>query len=75
MSNSRQQEVRKEVDKLSKTLASHEKEEVKFQEKKKHAVTKQKKIKKSLSEVMSTWWTITNESNCAVFYTGRSCEK
>ena len=45
------QVVRKETAKLTKDLAAHEKEEVKLQEKKKHVVSKQKKLKKSISEV------------------------
>lgn len=44
------QVVRKETAKLTKDLAAHEKEEVKLQEKK-HVVSKQKKLKKSISEV------------------------
>lgn len=47
----RGQVVRKETAKLTKDLALHEKEEVKLQEKKKHAVTKQKKLKKTISDV------------------------
>jgi hypothetical protein len=45
------QVVKKETAKLTKDLAAHEKEEVKLQEKKKHVVSKQKKLKKSITEV------------------------
>lgn len=48
------QVVRKETAKLTKDLAAHEKEEVKLQEKKKHAVSKQKKLKKSITDVRRT---------------------
>lgn len=34
-----------------KDFAAHEKEEVKLQEKKKHLVSKQKKLKKSIADV------------------------
>jgi structural maintenance of chromosome 4 len=43
--------VKKETAKLVKDLASHEKEEVKLQEKKKHVSSKQKKLKKAIADV------------------------
>ena len=45
--------MKRETAKLVKDLASHEKEEVKLQEKKKHAVSKHKKLRKTLTEVRS----------------------
>ncbi|KAF9515941.1 hypothetical protein BS47DRAFT_1391255 [Hydnum rufescens UP504] len=42
--------VKKETAKLVKDLASHEKEEVKLQEKKKHVSSKQKKLKKAIAD-------------------------
>ena len=43
--------MKKETAKLIKDLASHEKEEVKLQEKKKHVSSKQKKLKKAVADV------------------------
>ncbi|EJU02564.1 RecF/RecN/SMC protein [Dacryopinax primogenitus] len=42
--------VKKETDKLVKELGTHEKEEIQFQEKKKHLGTKAKKLNKSLAD-------------------------
>ncbi|KZT62670.1 hypothetical protein CALCODRAFT_140377 [Calocera cornea HHB12733] len=44
------EDVKKETDKLVKELGKHEKEEVQFQEKKKHLATKAKKLSKSLAD-------------------------
>ncbi|KDQ18233.1 hypothetical protein BOTBODRAFT_29575 [Botryobasidium botryosum FD-172 SS1] len=42
--------VKKETEKLVKNLAVHEKAEVQFQEKKKHLISKRKKLEKALNE-------------------------
>lgn len=43
--------MKKETEKLVKNLAVHEKAEVQFQEKRKHALSKRKKLEKTLEVV------------------------